>query len=192
MKITSAEFLKSAAKPEDWPPDDMPEVAFVGRSNVGKSSAINALVQRKGLAITSSTPGRTRLLNFFEVNGRLRLVDLPGYGFAKASKGEREDWRETVEHYLTGRQSLVLIVHLMDLRHDASPLDIELSMWLRELDRPEILVFTKADKLARNPRLTRQRMMEKSLGLKPSDAVLFSGATADGREALWSRILDFV
>lgn len=198
MKVVKAEFLVSATQPENYPPVDLPEIAIAGRSNVGKSSAINLLTHRKHLAITSNTPGRTRLVNFFDVGlqvsktrvEEIRLVDLPGYGFAKASKDERGEWRTRVNAYLVHRVSLRGVVHLLDIRHDPSDLDLQLSEWLRSLGRDEIAVFTKSDKLTRNERLTRIRKLEKALQVPEGWAIPFSATTGEGRDELWKKILD--
>ncbi len=188
MKIARASFLVSADDPRGFPPEGPPEVAIAGRSNVGKSSAINRLVNRHGLAVTSSTPGRTRLVNFFEVDGRLRLVDLPGYGFAKASKAERASWRGRVERYLVERRTLRAVVHLVDARHDPGALDLELSDWLAAIGRPEIVVLTKADKLTRNQQRVRAAAIERTMELAAGEAILFSARTGLGRDAVWGRI----
>lgn len=199
LKVLHAEFLKSASDPRDYPPVELMEIALAGRSNVGKSSAINALLGRKGLAITSSTPGRTRLVNFFDVRVKpsaaekerhFRFVDLPGYGYAKASKSEQEEWRGRVEEYVTRRPTLRALVHLIDARHDPSDLDVALTEWLRSLDRGEIAVFTKADKLSRNERVTRGARLEAALGLAKGEGVLFSAEENLGRDQVWRRILD--
>lgn len=198
FRVTVADFLTSADFPEDFPRPEGPEIAFAGRSNVGKSSAINTLTNRKRLAITSSTPGRTRLVNFFDIAGhgaggtrerRLRFVDLPGYGFAAAAKNEKDEWRARVEGYLVGREPLRAVVHLLDLRHDASGLDLDLSEWLRSLGQNEIPVFTKADKLNRNEQKHQQLKLEKMLGVPAGAGVLFSSLDGIGRDELWKRIL---
>lgn len=198
MKVVKADFLVSANTAANYPEVDLPEIALAGRSNVGKSSAINVLTGRKGLAITSNTPGRTRLVNFFDVDVQLaktnvvslRLVDLPGYGFAKASRDERDEWRKRVDSYMTGRVSLRGVVHLLDIRHEPSDLDLQLSEWLRALGRDEIAVFTKSDKLSRNERLTRMAAHEKALGLPPRSGIAFSAQDGEGRDRLWNEILD--
>lgn len=198
MKVVQAEFLVSATEPNNYPTVDLPEIAFAGRSNVGKSSAINLLTQRKHLAITSNTPGRTRLVNFFDVTlqvsktraEEIRLVDLPGYGFAKASKGDRDEWRSRVDSYLVGRVSLRGVVHLLDIRHDPSDLDLQLADWLRSLGRDQIAVFTKCDKLTRNELITRMRKLEKALQVPDGWAIPFSATTGVGRDEVWKKILD--
>lgn len=197
MKVAKATFLTSATKPSEYPAVGPPEIALAGRSNVGKSSAINTLTLRKGLAVTSRTPGRTRLLNFFDIellsaSGKtkypLRFVDLPGYGFANVPKKERLDWRDRVEKYLNERDTLRAVIHLVDVRHDASVLDIEMSEWLRDIGRHELLVFTKADKLSRNQRMTQARNLEKAMGIPVGEGLLFSAHDGTGREDVWKAI----
>ena len=197
MKVAKAEFLTSATKPSEYPAVGPPEIALAGRSNVGKSSAINTLTLRKGLAVTSRTPGRTRLLNFFDLellsaSGKtrfpVRFVDLPGYGFANVPKKERLEWRDRVETYLNGRDTLKAVIHLVDVRHDASPLDIEMSEWLRDIGRHELLVFTKADKLSRNQRMTQARILEKAMGIPVGQGLLFSAHDSTGRDEVWKAI----
>lgn len=201
FKVTAAEFLKSASAPEDFPPAGAAEVAFAGRSNVGKSSVINILTARKRLAITSSTPGRTRLVNFFDIEGRMggaqksrqiRLVDLPGYGYAKAAHDEREEWRGRVEGYLVGREKLSAVVHLLDLRHSPTDLDLDLGEWLGSLGLNRIAVFTKADKLTRNQQSGATQKLEQELGLSKGSAILFSSLDGTGRDDLWKRIFSLV
>src|SRR5688500_16864058 len=157
MKITSAEFVKSAFERGHWPNDGRPEIAFLGRSNVGKSSLLNSLLQRKGLARTSNTPGRTQSINYFLVNdktadngGGFYFVDLPGYGFAKVSKSVRESWRKMAEEFLSDREELALCIQLVDSRHKPSVLDLQLHEWLVFNGKNHLVVATKADKLSAN------------------------------------------
>src|SRR6266478_6280328 len=150
MKITSAEFLKSALKEVDWPRDNLREIAFLGRSNVGKSSLINSLLGVRGLARTSSTPGRTQSLNFYLINQQFRFVDLPGYGYARAPKTLKAEWSKAAEDYLALREQLVLSIHIVDSRHEPSKQDLQLHEWLQHHQRPHLIVATKADKLSNN------------------------------------------
>lgn len=150
MIINTAEFLLSNTNPAKCPPPVKPEYAFIGRSNVGKSSLINMLLNRKGLAKTSSTPGKTKLINHFEVNGEWYLVDLPGYGYARISKKEREKWEGMIKTYLTKRQNLVTTFVLVDSRIEPKKADLDFINWLGEADLPLAVVFTKADKLTQN------------------------------------------
>src|SRR5205814_8727235 len=148
MKITSAEFLKSALKQPDWPHDNIPEIAFLGRSNVGKSSLINSLLGVRGLARTSSTPGRTQSVNFFLINVSFRFVDLPGYGYARAPKAVKAKWSTAAETYLAKRDQLVLSIHIVDSRHEPSKQDLQLHEWLVHHHKPHLIVATKSDKLS--------------------------------------------
>ena len=148
--IKSAEFITSAARPDQYPRDESPEVAFAGRSNVGKSALINCLIQRKNLVRTSRTPGRTQLINFFKINDSFRFVDLPGYGYAKVSQSLRATWGPMIETYLDSRENLRGIVQIMDLRHPPTPDDISLWSWLKEKQIPAVPILTKADKLPRS------------------------------------------
>src|ERR687884_1155558 len=150
MKVTSAEFIKSAVDESGWPRDGVPEIAFLGRSNVGKSSLINSLLGVRGLARTSSTPGRTQLLNFFLINNRFRFVDLPGYGYARVPKQIRESWGEIATNYLAKRESLVLSIQIVDSRHEPTTLDLQLQEWLQHHEMPQAVVATKSDKLSNN------------------------------------------
>ena len=150
MKITSTEFLKSSFQAADWPREPLPEIAFMGRSNVGKSSLINSLLGVRGLARTSSTPGRTQSLNFFLVNERFRFVDLPGFGYARVPKAIKSSWGEMVTSYLAKREQLVLSIHIVDSRHEPTTLDLQLHEWLEHSARPRLIVATKSDKLSNN------------------------------------------
>ncbi|HMU35100.1 MAG TPA: ribosome biogenesis GTP-binding protein YihA/YsxC, partial [Pyrinomonadaceae bacterium] len=150
MKVTSAEFIKSAFDRSHWLSDPRPEIAFLGRSNVGKSSLINSLLTRRGLARTSSSPGRTQSINFFLINDAFYFADLPGYGYAKVSKAMRADWGKMAEDYLRDREQLVLCVHLVDSRHEPTALDKQLNEWLVVNERPFVVAATKTDKLSAN------------------------------------------
>lgn len=186
MKITKAEFVKSAVWPTQYPPGIMPEIAFVGRSNVGKSSLMNTLVGRKNLAKTSNTPGRTQLINFFTVNDVISFVDLPGYGFAKVSQSVKKDWGDMVEAYLRERRNLALVIFILDIRRDPSTDDLSLRNWLDYYRIPCIGVLTKSDKLSNNQALGRKRIIEKALGpAAQHKTILFSAKTQKGREELW-------
>ncbi len=186
MKIVSAEFVKSAFERSHWTMDGLPEVAFLGRSNVGKSSLLNSLLQRRSLARTSNTPGRTQSINFFHVNGRFCFADLPGYGFAKVPKSMRSEWGRMAEEYLRERQELVLSIHLVDVRHEPTELDRQLHEWLMSQYKPQLIVATKADKLSKNELLRSLSVIEKSL---PGVSVLpFSAKTGKGRDAVWNEI----
>jgi GTP-binding protein len=184
-----ASFLKTAVRRSQYPFPDKPEVAFAGRSNVGKSSLINTLANRKGLARTSSTPGRTQAINFFEVGGRLVFVDLPGYGFAKVPLAVKAAWKTMVEAYLTGRPNLKAVVLIMDVRRDPSPGDLELLRWLGLNALPCIPVLTKADKLSRQKASARMHRLKRLLSNAiPTEPILFSARTRQGKEAVWEHI----
>lgn len=186
MKITSAEFIKSAVRPSQYPPATLPEIAFVGRSNVGKSSLINSLVERKNLAKVSNTPGRTQLINFFTINKEVSFVDLPGYGFAKVSKSMRKDWADMIETYLRERQSLILVILIMDIRRDPGFDDLSFLDWLYLYRIPYMCVLTKTDKLSNNQALVRARAILQQLKT-PDDSrpILFSAKTKRGKNEIW-------
>jgi GTP-binding protein len=191
MKILSAEFIKSATEPAHYPEGVLPDVAFVGRSNVGKSSLINTLVRRKNLAKTSNTPGRTQLINFFLINHRYFFVDLPGYGFARVPEAVRRNWGPMVETYLKERSNLRLVVLILDIRRDPSVQDLDLLGWLDHYRIPFLPVLTKTDKLSKVQVQRRNRQVEemltKALHLK-SHPILFSAKTGEGKDILWSII----
>jgi GTP-binding protein len=186
MKITSAEFLKSSFQVADWPIEQLPEIAFMGRSNVGKSSLINSLLSVRGLARTSSTPGRTQSLNFFLINRRFRFVDLPGFGYARVPKAIKASWGEMVSSYLAKREQLVLSIHIVDSRHEPTTLDLQLHEWLEHSARPRLIVATKSDKLSNNE-------LKQSLGrvkrvFSEDRVVAFSARTGRGGNEVWQAI----
>jgi GTP-binding protein len=185
MKITSTEFVTSAVKPPNYPAGELPEVALAGRSNVGKSSLLNKLVNRKRLARTSNTPGRTRLINFFLVNGSFHLVDLPGYGYAKVAVGERDSWRKMVESYLENRPHLKGVLMLVDCRHPPTGMDVQMYGWLKFRGLPAAVAVTKADKLSRSRLLQSLKVIRAELQLSEGDALVpFSAETGQGRDEL--------
>jgi GTP-binding protein len=185
MMITSAEFVTSAVRPAQFPPPDLPEFAFAGRSNVGKSSLINTLVSRRKLVQTSSTPGKTRLINFFRINGALMFVDLPGYGYARVSEEERQRWRPMVEHYISGRDNLKAVVVVLDIRRTPNAEDGQLLQWLDHQEIPCLLVATKADKLSKTAQRKQLALIADALETDPEEIVLFSAKSRTGRETLW-------
>lgn len=186
MKITSTEFLKSAFAEKDWPPENMPEIAFLGRSNVGKSSLINSLLAVKGLARTSSTPGRTQSLNFFDINRNFRFVDLPGYGYARVSKAVRHTWGEMVTSYLANRAALVLSIQIIDLRHEPTKQDLQLHEWLQHHSKKQLVVATKSDKLSQNE--FRRNIDSTRKTLAGSKVLGYSAITGLGRDLVWHTI----
>lgn len=188
VKLRKVEFVKSATRPSQFPFESMPEVAFAGRSNVGKSSLINALTQRKNLVKVSSTPGRTQLINFFNVNDALSLVDLPGYGFAKVPKTVKVQWGKMIEGYLGGRQSLAATIVIMDLRRGVEEDDRQLIEVLPHFGVQPILVFTKADKLKPNAQTTQLHKIAAQLKTSPNELLLASSLKRTGLEELWTRI----
>ncbi len=186
MKIHSAEFLTSAFDESQWLKDDYPEISFLGRSNVGKSSVINSLLNRKKLARTSNTPGRTQSINFFLVNERYCFVDLPGYGYAKVPKAMRAGWGQLAEDYLANRQQLVLSIQIVDIRHKPSVLDQQLYEWLQFHHKNSLIIATKADKISNNKL---RNSLELIRELMPnSDVLAYSSMTGKGKDALWQYI----
>ena len=188
MIIRSATFVCSAVSPEQYPPDDLPEVAFAGRSNVGKSSLINKILNRKKLVRTSKTPGRTQLLNFFEINDLWRFVDLPGYGYAKVPIEVQKRWRPMVEKYLATRVNLRGMVWLLDIRREVSKEDLTLWDWLRTKQLTVIVVITKADKLSKNKRNKQAASIAKSLGMKARELIQFSAISGEGKDEIWEAL----
>ena len=186
MKISSAEFVKSAFDRTHWTTDGLSEIAFLGRSNVGKSSLLNSLLQRKGLARTSNTPGRTQSINYFLINESFYFVDLPGYGYARVSKSIRADWGIMARDYLSERSELVLCIQLVDSRHSPTELDLQLNDWLIFNNKKHIVVATKSDKSSNN-QLHKQLNEIKKL-LPESKILSYSASTGKGRDALWDEI----
>src|SRR5215207_2579851 len=186
MKVATTEFLKSAFKEDDWPKDPKPEIAFLGRSNVGKSSLINSLLSVRGLARTSGTPGRTQSLNFFTINDRLRFVDFRGFGYARVPKEIKSTWGEMATTFLAKRRQLVLSIHLVDSRHEPTKQDLQLHEWLKEYEKPRLIVATKSDKLSNNEL---KKNLEHIARVLDDDSVMaFSAKSGRGRNELWRAI----
>lgn len=186
MKITSAEFIKSAYNQTHWTADGRPEISFLGRSNVGKSSLLNSLLSRKGLARTSNTPGRTQCVNFFLINEAFYFVDLPGYGYAKVSKMMRKDWGTMAEEYLAKRRELMLSIQLVDSRHLPTELDKQLHEWLVYNQKKHLIVATKADKLSKNQ--LKKNLDEIGKVFPESKIISYSSVTGKGKEEVWHEI----
>jgi GTP-binding protein len=193
LVIRSIEFLGGQAQPGGWRPDSaLPEIAFSGRSNVGKSSLLNALVKRKSLARVSATPGKTREINFFVVNGQFLLVDLPGYGYARVSKEARASWRPLIEGYLAGSAQLRGVVQLVDARHEPTPEDRTMLEYLAEVGVPVVVVLTKTDKLRKAEVIPRAAEMARALGLDAEQVIAFSTVTGAGRDELAEAVVELV
>lgn len=186
MKVTSATFVKSATSPEHYPKDGRPEIAFMGRSNVGKSSLINSLLGVHGLARTSSTPGRTQLINFFLINDAFHFVDLPGYGYARVPRDVKKLWGPMIEKYLATRPGLVLSIVITDSRHEPTELDLRMKEWLEARGKPFIIVATKTDKLSSNQ--LRASLSRASAVLGINEVVAYSAVTRSGAARIWKEI----
>jgi GTP-binding protein len=186
-------FIKSAYRPDQYPPADRPEVAFAGRSNVGKSSLLNVLARRRNLARTGATPGRTQCINFFSLDERLHLVDLPGYGFARVPREVQQAWKPMVEAYLRERKTLRAVVVILDVRREPSGGDLDLLRWLQAYGVPAVVVLTKSDKLSRQKARSRAGKLGRELApLSTGKPVLFSARTREGRGDVWRRIEEAV
>ncbi len=193
MKIKQVDLKAAAYNIKDFPDWDVPEISFLGRSNVGKSSLINKLINRKNMARTSSTPGKTRGLYFYLVNEKMCFVDLPGYGYAKVSKKERQRWAPIIEEYLELRSNLYGCVHLIDCRHEPTEDDKLMAQWLRMHSIPRVTVITKSDKLSRGALARQVRLIRSALALFKEELLIpFSARTGDGREQLWKTIGSFL
>jgi GTP-binding protein len=189
MQIKSAQYETTAVKPEQYPVRFWPEIAWVGRSNVGKSSTINTLLDRKNLARVADTPGKTRVINFYNINDRFYLVDLPGYGYAKVSKTEKAAWAKMIETYLNTREQLKMIVMLVDIRHAPSSDDRLMYDWLTSRDQPSLIVATKLDKVPVTKVPERLREIRAVLGMAETETLLpFSAVTKKGRNEVWAAL----
>ena len=181
-----AEFLKSAFKEDDWPRDFKPEIAFLGRSNVGKSSLINSLLSVRGLARTSSTPGRTQSLNFFEINNQFRFVDFPGFGYARVPREIKSSWGEMATTFLAKRPQLVLSIHIVDSRHEPTKQDLQLHEWLELSNKPQLIVATKSDKLSNNE--LRKNLEHIARVFNHDSVMAYSAKSGRGRDELWRAV----
>lgn len=188
MIIRDVQFVKSAVKPSQYPEYEYPEICFAGRSNVGKSSLINTLIQRRDMVKTSSKPGCTQLINFFLVNGDVSFVDLPGYGYAKVSKSIRSLWQPMVELYLSHRKSLLGLVLLVDIRRDPQKEEADLAKWLESKGIPYLVILTKADKLSKTNQSKRRTAICSQLNREEEGVILFSAKTRQGRETILEEI----
>jgi len=189
--IRSAEFLTSAGNKKEYPDGIMPEIAFAGRSNVGKSTLINCLVNRKKLVKTSNTPGRTQRINFFEVNNLFRFVDLPGYGYAKVSKKMRSEWEKMIEDYLLTRNNLCCLVWIMDIRRDVAEFEHNFALWLAQNSINYINVLTKADKLSKTKQIAQKKKIASKLNFDEDLLLTASGVKGAGIEKVWEKILNY-
>jgi len=184
MEIHNVSFVTSMPQYRDYPGIGLPEVAVAGKSNVGKSSMINCLCRRRKLAKTSSTPGKTRLLNVFDIEGCLRLIDLPGYGFARVDKGEKQKWARMMEGYFADSATLRLVLHLVDIRHEPTQDDRDMTGFLRSYNIPFTIVATKADKISRGARMRHVAVICRALQVQPWEVIPWSSETGEGREAV--------
>jgi GTP-binding protein len=186
MKIKESKFITSAVKQDQYPESDLPEIAMVGRSNVGKSSLINMLLNRKNLARTSSTPGKTQLINFFDIDGKFTLVDLPGYGYARVSKEQKKTWGTIIETYLKNRKNLLEVILLVDLRHKPTKDDIEMYEWIKSYGFNGIVVGTKHDKIKKSQLDKHKKIIRDALGMdKDAFFMVSSTQTRKGKYDIW-------
>ncbi len=188
MIIKSAEFVKSAVKPSQYPSAELPEIAFAGRSNVGKSSLINTLVNRKHLVKTSSTPGRTQLINFFIINKAFLFVDLPGYGYARVPASVKKSWGPMVETYLSTRKTLKGVVLIMDIRRKPGLQELNFIDWLDYYSISSILILTKTDKLSKTKQIKQRLSIAKDLGVDNNALILFSAKSSRGKDSVWDAV----
>ncbi|WP_265444582.1 ribosome biogenesis GTP-binding protein YihA/YsxC [Acetivibrio straminisolvens] len=191
LNLNNARFEITAVKPDQYPKNDIPEITFVGRSNVGKSSLINAMLNRKNLAKVAATPGRTRVINFYNIDDKIYFVDLPGYGFAKVSKSMKSGWKDLIETYLTEREQLRKVVMLVDIRHSPTSDDVLMHEWLKTMKRSYVVVATKLDKIPRSKIKERLSDIRNTLKLRDDVKIIsFSSETKQGRDELWEEILE--
>lgn len=195
MIIKKSELLITAAKKEQYPETTVPEIAFAGKSNVGKSSMINALLNRKSLARTSSQPGKTQTINFYNINDTLNFVDLPGYGYAKVSKSEKEKWGKMIETYLNSREQLKEVILLVDIRHEPNANDIQMYEWIKSFEYTGFVIATKADKISKGQRDKYISVIKKTLNIEDRNLIIpFSASEKVNVEKVWElfeNIIDF-
>jgi GTP-binding protein len=193
MKVNQASIIATAVKPEQYPETTLPEIALAGRSNVGKSSFINKMLNRKNLARTSSNPGKTQTLNFYQIEESLIFVDVPGYGYAKVSHSLRDSWGKMIERYLLKREQLRAVLLIVDIRHEPSKNDQAMYEWLTHQGLDVKVVATKADKIARGKWQQHMSIVRKTLGVRdPRDLYLFSSESGQGKEEIWDLISDLI
>ncbi len=194
MNVNNVTLAKVGTKVSQYPQEHeyLPEFAFIGKSNVGKSSLINSMTNRKKLARTSQNPGKTRTINFYNVEDMMYLVDLPGYGYAKLSKSESEKWGQMIEEYLNKRAALKCIVLLVDIRHALGKGDKQMLEWLRFYGHDIMIVATKADKLSKNELFRQKQLLKKEAGVADDKFIAFSSETKVGRDELWAKILEYI
>ncbi|CDQ39414.1 MULTISPECIES: ribosome biogenesis GTP-binding protein YihA/YsxC [Virgibacillus] len=193
MKVTNAEIVISAVSEKQYPTDQLPEVALAGRSNVGKSSFINKLINRKNLARTSSKPGKTQTLNFYKINEAFYFVDVPGYGYAKVSKKERQKWGKMMETYFEKRSSLKAVLLITDVRHEPTNDDIQMYDYLKYYDLPVVVIATKLDKVPKSKRAKHLKRTKNLFDLEPEDILLpFSAETGEGKDEAWSILREYM
>jgi len=191
MKIKSAEIIISAVKREQYPDESFPEIAFAGRSNVGKSSIINMLVNMRKLARTSSSPGKTQTINFYRINNAFGFVDLPGYGYAKVSKTSKEQWAKMIDTYLNNRPNLLDVLQLVDIRHTPTPQDKQMYSWIKQFGFNGIVIATKLDKITRSQRQKHLKVIREELQMNEDDLLIpVSSDNREGKEALWNAITE--
>ncbi|HHV98395.1 MAG TPA: YihA family ribosome biogenesis GTP-binding protein [Clostridiaceae bacterium] len=193
ININNARFEITAVSPEQYPEGGLPEIAFVGRSNVGKSSIINALLNRNKLARVASTPGKTKEINFYNIDNSLRFVDLPGYGYASVSKSKKSSWGEIIETYLNTRNELKMLIMLVDIRHTPTSDDVLMHDWIQHSNLPYIVVATKADKISRNQLAGRLKDIRSALHTGENVQIIpFSSVSKQGRDEIWGKIYEFI
>lgn len=193
MKINKAEILISAVNKSHYPNDQLPEIALSGRSNVGKSSFINRMIQRKGLVRTSSKPGKTQTLNFYKINEAFYFVDVPGYGYAKVSKSERDKWGAMMEEYFQSRETLNVVVLITDIRHKPTKDDVQMYQYLKHFELPVLIIATKLDKVPKSKRASHLKRTKETFSIGPEDHVVpFSSETGEGKDAAWGLLKGYL
>lgn len=192
MKIGQAEYIISAVGPAQYPADGLPEIALAGRSNVGKSSFINKMLGRRNLVRISEKPGKTQKLNYFKINGSFYFVDVPGYGYAKVSKTEKEAWGKMLEAYFSERGELSAVVHVVDLRHPPSKEDVQMHNYLVYFGHPVVTVATKADKVPKGKHQKQKQIIAHDLGIDTDELLLFSSVTGAGKDEAWHTLERFI